>query len=76
MVVSADEHRLRPSPEQPDQNSHLAHLAALYGGHSRLDALSIKPGASSTGFFMPLRQLLYRLSRKCVGYAALQAEAG
>jgi hypothetical protein len=23
MVVLADEHRLRPSPEQPDQNSHL-----------------------------------------------------
>ncbi|NBJ10692.1 DDE-type integrase/transposase/recombinase [Microvirga sp. SYSU G3D207] len=23
MVVAADEHRLRPSPEQPEQNSHL-----------------------------------------------------
>jgi hypothetical protein len=30
MVVSGDEHRLRSSPEQPDQNSHLvSRLAAL-----------------------------------------------
>jgi hypothetical protein len=31
MVASADEHRLRLSPEQPDQNSHL--------GGSRIDSI-------------------------------------